>query len=100
MEPDYAFGLFESDVAAVKSYRRATWLDKKNQEKLKKFHKEHGTGRELGEQIEAMQVELRQLRLLARTVSAAESQGHHWAAKRAMNQAQRVTETIESMVCQ
>ena len=92
MEPDHAASLFESDVAAVKSYRRATWLDKKNKEKLKKLHSEHGTGRELSEQIEAMLIDLRQLRLLARRVHSAESQGHNWAAARAKNQAQRVFE--------
>ena len=90
MNPDHAFGLFESDVAAVKSYRRAAWLDKKNQAKITQLHKEHGTGRELGQQIEAMLIDLRQLRLLARKVHAAESQGHNWAAARAKNQAQRV----------
>ena len=90
MDPDFAHGYFENDVAAIKRHRQSTWLDKQNKEKLKTLHAEHGTSKDLNKQIESMITEIRNLRLLTRRVSLSESAGHYHSVAAAENQAPRI----------
>lgn len=72
MNPDDAPGLFEADVAALQSFNNQTRWHEQSRNNLQTLHNEHGTGKQLAEQVEVLAEELKQLRALTRRVYVAE----------------------------